>query len=111
VGSSLKDLTAFPEEARRHAGFAISAAQYGGKHEDAKPWKGDGSGVYEVVTSSHGDAYRTIYTVRYARAVYVLHAFQKKSTRGVKTSERDKDLVEARVKLARQHYEEKYGDD
>jgi phage-related protein len=72
IRSSLKDLETFPAEVQEHVGYALSAAQYGGKHISAKPWKGDGSGVMEVVEDFRGDTFRAIYTVRFAEAVYVL---------------------------------------
>ena len=79
IGSSQKDVTRFPVDVRRSMGFALSAAQYGGKHPSAKPWKGEGPGVLEVVKDYDRDTYRAIYTVRFAHAIYVLHAFQKKT--------------------------------
>jgi phage-related protein len=108
VGSSLKDMTRFPLDVQRSIGFALSAAQYGGKHPSTKPWKGEGPGVFEVVNDHDGDAFRAIYTVRFANAVYVLHAFQKKSPRGVATRQSDINLVRERLKLAQRNYEEQY---
>ena len=108
IGSSLKDITRFPVKAQRSVGFALSAAQYGGKHTAAKPWKGEGSGVLEVVKDYDGDTYRAIYTVRLANAVYVLHAFQKKSPRGRETRQSDIALVRERLKVAQRDYEEKH---
>jgi phage-related protein len=109
VGSALNDLARFPSPVQRTMGFALSAAQYGGKHLSAKPWRGEGPGVMEVVKDYDGDTYRAIYTVRLERAVYVLHAFQKKSPRGVETRQSDVALVRARLRMARQDYEERYG--
>jgi len=109
IGSSLKDITRFPHEVQRTAGFALSAAQYGGKHPSAKPWKGEGPGILEIVKDFDGDTYRAIYTVRFARAVYVLHAFQKKSPHGIATRQSDVALVRDRLKIAERHYEEQYG--
>lgn len=109
VASALKDITRFPANVQRSLGFALSAAQYGGKHFAAKPWKGEGPGVLEVVKDYDGDTYRAIYSVRFARAVYVLHAFQKKSPRGIETRQSDVDLVRERLKLAQRDYEERYG--
>ena len=86
----------------------MSAAQYGGKHPAAKPWKGEGPGVLEVVKDYDGDTYRAIYTVRLANAVYVLHAFQKKSPRGRETRQSDIALVRERLKVAPRDYEEKH---
>ncbi len=108
IGSSLKDITRFPVQVQRSVGFALSAAQYGGKHPAAKPWKGEGSGVLEVVKDHDGDTYRAIYTVRFANAVYVLHAFQKKSPRGIETRQSDIALVRERLKVAQRDYEEKH---
>lgn len=109
IGSALKQVTKFPLNVQRTVGFALSAAQVGGKHLSAKPWKGDGPGVLEVVKDYDGDTYRAIYTVRFAQAVYVLHAFQKKSPRGIETRQSDVALVRERLKMAQQDYEERYG--
>jgi phage-related protein len=109
MGSALRQLMGFPSKVQRSIGFALSAAQYGGKHLSAKPWRGEGPGVLEVVKDYDGDTYRAIYTVRFERAVYVLHAFQKKSPRGLETRQSDVDLVRARLKTAQQDYEERYG--
>jgi phage-related protein len=106
VASSLDDLKKFPESVRQFMGFAIYQAQYGGKHVDAKPLKGyKGSGVLEVVEDFDGDTYRTVYTVRFADAVYVLHAFQKKSKKGIATPRQDIDLIAARLRMAEQIHE------
>ncbi len=86
-------------------GYALGVAQLGGKHPRAKPWKGEGAGVFELVESYDGNAYRAIYAVRFEDAVYVLHAFQKKSPSGIRTSRTDIDLVAARLALARKDYE------
>jgi phage-related protein len=108
VGSSLKEITKFPPEVQRSIGFALGAAQYGGKHLSAKPWKGEGPGVLEVVKDHDGDTYRAVYTVRFANDVYVLHTFQKKSPHGIATSQRDIALVKERLKIAQRDYEERY---
>lgn len=71
--------------------------------------KGWGPGVLELVESHDGNAYRTIYTVRFAEAVYVLHAFQKKSPSGIRTAKSDVDLVAERLKRAQRDYEEHHG--
>jgi phage-related protein len=104
VGSSKKDLLAFPNNVVSAMGYALGVAQLGGKHPHAKPWKGHGPGVFEIVENLDGDAYRAIYTLCFAQAIYVLHAFQKKSTSGIKTSKRDVDLISRRLKLATQVY-------
>lgn len=86
-------------------GNALGLAQFGGKHPSAKPWKGLGSGVFEIVEDYSGDTYRAVYTLRFKEAVYVLHAFQKKSPKGIKTPLTDIALVERRLKTAHQDYE------
>jgi phage-related protein len=103
IASSLKDLRDFPEDVRQVMGFALYTAQSGGKHVAAKPLQGyRGAGVLEVVDDCDGDTYRTVYTVRFPDAVYVLHAFQKKSKRGTATPRHDIEVVNARLELARQ---------
>lgn len=109
VASSLDDLLAFPEAVKDKIGIALSVAQFGGKHPAAKPWKGSGGGVFEVAEDYRGDAYRAVYTVKFANAVYVLDAFQKKSTSGIKTRSTDVELIGRRLKLARQDYEANHG--
>ena len=109
MGSALKENVQFPSAVQRSIGFALSAAQFGGKHLSAKPWRGEGPGVMEIVKDYDGDTYRAIYTVRFERAVYVLHAFQKKSPRGIETRQSDVALVRARLRMAQQDYEERYG--
>lgn len=109
VASSKKDLLAMPEPAIRAIGTALGVAQYGGKHPSAKPWKGEGPGVLEVVEDFDGDTFRAIYTVRFAKAVYVLHCFQKKSPSGIRTAKPDIDLVRQRLKAAQRDYEARHG--
>jgi phage-related protein len=109
VGSSKRDLTAFPGPVRREAGFALYLAQIGMKAVKAKPLKGfGGAGVLEVLTDHDGNAYRAIYTVKFPKAVFVLHAFQKKSTTGIATSKADIELVKRRLKLAAETYRQRY---
>jgi phage-related protein len=103
VRSSKDDLKKFPRTAQSHLGFALKVAQGGGKHPDAKPMKGfGGASVIEIVEDYDGDTYRAVYTVKFAEAIYVLHAFQKKSKSGIATSKRDLDLIEERLKRAKQ---------
>jgi phage-related protein len=109
VGSSKKDFLLFPAPVKDEMGNALGLAQFGGTHPSAKVWHGQGSGVFELVENYDGDAYRAVYTVRFREAVYVLHAFQKKSPSGVKTARLDIELVERRLKVARQDYEARYG--
>lgn len=105
VGAAKKDYQAFPQEVQADMGYALGLAQLGGKHPHAKPWKGEGSGVLEVVEDHRGDTYRAVYTVRFAGSVYVLHAFQKKSKSGIKTPQDDVRLIAERLKRAQQDYE------
>ena len=101
IGSSYKDFRTFPEPVQSTVGFALYLAQIGQRHNQAKPLKGfHGAGVLEVVEDHHGDTYRAIYTVRYEHAIYVLHAFQKKSRKGIKTPIQDIDLIRLRLRQA-----------
>ena len=101
VGSSRNDLRVFPEPVQDQMGYALFVAQQGGRHRDTKPLSGfGGAGVVEVVTDFRGDTFRAVYTVRYAQAVYVLHAFQKKSKTGRETARRDIELVRQRLRDA-----------
>jgi len=111
IGSSKDDLLAFPEAVKDELGTALSVAQFGGKHPSAKPWRGEGPGVFEVVEDYRGDTFRAVYTVRFERAVYVLHAFQKKSPSGIRTARRDIELIRRRLSEAKADYEAKYGEE
>ena len=92
---------------QKEFGQALWIAQLGGKHEDAKPLKGfGGAGVLEIVENHDGDAYRAVYTVRFQEAVYVLHVFQKKSTRGIETPKADVDLIKRRLREAEEQHRE-----
>ena len=105
IGRSYDDLLACPPEVRRTFGFALGLAQQGGKFVDAKPLKGfGGAGVLEVVEDWQSDTFRCVYTVRFTGAVYVLHAFQKKSRLRGKTPRQEIDLVKERLKRAEEHY-------
>ncbi len=101
ISSSHKDLMALPADVRRFFGFALSLAQAGDQHDDAKPLKGfGGAGVLEVVESDVGGTYRAVYTVKFAQAVFVLHCFQKKSKKGSETPREDMAIIHARLKIA-----------
>jgi phage-related protein len=108
VGSSKADLLEFPEVVKDAVGVALSVAQFGGKHPAAKPWKGIGPGVLEVVADYRSDTYRAVYTVRFERAVYVLHVFQKKSPKGRKTARTHVELISRRLRAATEDYEARY---
>jgi phage-related protein len=108
MGSSQENVKAFPEEVRRQIGFALYLAQSGEKHRDAKPLKGfGGASVLEIVEDFETDTYRAVYTVCLRSGVYVLHAFQKKSKHGIKTSKRDLDLIAQRLKEAIRYDEQR----
>ena len=109
VASAKRDLLAFPEQVVDDFGYALGLVQMGGLPPSAKPWKGEGPGVFEIVEEHKGDAFRVAYTVRFQKAVYVLHCFQKKSPSGVRTAKTDIDLIGERLKLARVDYEVRYG--
>lgn len=101
IASSKKDLMALPAAVVDVFGYALHLAQVGGKHPQAKPPQGFGStGVLEVVEDWRGNAYRAVYTVRYAARVFVLHVFQKKSKSGIATPKPDVDLIKTRLKAA-----------
>ena len=101
LGNSLDELRKFPDLVRDEMGYALYQAQIGKKHPDAKPLKGfKGAGVLEIVENFDGDTFRTIYTVKLAGIVYVLHAFQKKSKKGIATPPKDIELIQKRLKLA-----------
>jgi len=101
VGSARDDLRAFPKDVRDVVGYALFLAQEGNKHADAKPLRGFGGGsVLEVVDDYNGDTYRAVYTVRFKDAVYLLHAFKKKSRRGIETPKSDLYLIKVRLKQA-----------
>jgi phage-related protein len=101
VGRSSRDLRAFPEEVQEVVVFALLEAQAGGRHPDAEPLRGfHGADVLAISRRFRTDAYRVVYTIRYPDVVYVLHAFKKKSTKGIETPKKDMDLVERRLKAA-----------
>ena len=87
-------------------GFALGVVQFGGRPPSAKPWKGLGPGVLEIVEDEAAGTWRAVYTVRFEKAVYVLHAFQKKSKRGIATPKSELDLIEQRLKRATEDYAE-----
>lgn len=101
VGSSRKDLRDFPDDVRRFMGQALFEAQLGGKHPAAKPLRGfHGAGVLEIVDDFDGNTYRAVYTVRFASAIFVLHAFQKKAKKGIATPKHDVELIQRRLRDA-----------
>lgn len=106
VASSKDDLSAFPNDVKNRVGGALWDAQIGLKSPAAKPLKGFGdAGVLEVVVDFDGNTFRTVYTVRFAKAVYVLHAFQKQSRRAIATPKSELDLIGTRLIRAKEDYE------
>ncbi len=100
LGDSLKQIRAFPEPVRGNIGVALYDAQKGDKSPDAKPFKGVGSGVFEIVTRFDTDTYRTVYAVQIGPRVYVLHVFQKKAKKGVKTPQHEVEIIKRRYQQA-----------
>ena len=101
LGSSKKDLMALPLEVRKFFGHALDFAQRGDRHDAAKVLKGfGGAGVLELVEDDLDGTYRAVYTVKFAKVVFVLHCFSKKSKRGIETPKEDMDIIRARLKVA-----------
>ncbi|GIK49115.1 MAG: type II toxin-antitoxin system RelE/ParE family toxin [Hyphomonadaceae bacterium] len=94
-GSALADLRAFPEAARREAGYQLDRVQRGCDPDDWKPMKGIGAGVREIRIRAADGAFRVLYVAKFADAIFVLHCFQKKSQ---KTNREDVDLAAKRYK-------------
>ena len=108
IGSAKKDLLGFPEGVVDDFGYALGVVQQGGAPPSAKSWKGEGAGVFELVEDYRGGTWRVVYTVRFEKAVYVLHCFQKKSPSGVRTARTDIELIHERLKAAHSDYEVRY---
>ena len=102
IGSSKDDLCGFPEDVQDVMGYALHVAQKGEKHPSAKGLKG--IPAMEIVDDHDGDTYRAVYTAKIGNAVYVLHAFQKKSKKGIKTPKQDIDLIKSRLQDAKAHH-------
>lgn len=104
IGSSFRDYREFPPKVQETCGYELFLAQTGQHPPSAKMLKGIGSGTVELIEDFDGDTYRTVYTVRFEKAVYVLHAFKKKSKRGIKTPQTDIDLIKRRLRDAEADY-------
>jgi phage-related protein len=98
IKAARKEFEKFPVPAQRIMARALTVAAEGGKADMAKPMKGLGSGVFEIALPYRSDAYRVVYAVQIDEAIWVLHAFQKKSTQGIKTSRKDVELIKGRLK-------------
>ncbi len=106
IGSAKDDLLGFPGDVIREMGHALYLAQIGAKHAAAKPLKGfGGAGVLEIVEDFDGSTFRAVYTVKFAEVVFVLHAFQKKSKKGIATPKPEIEKVKARLRQAQEEYE------
>jgi phage-related protein len=109
VSSSKRDYLRFPEQVQDDMGYALYVVQMGERPKSAKPLKGfKGAGVLELVENYAGDTYRAVYTVRFAERVYVLHAFQKKSKKGIATPKSEIRLVEQRLRAAEDDYRQRH---
>lgn len=105
IGSSRRELKAFPAEVKDIMGYALYQAQLGRKSPSAKPLAGfGGARLLEIVDDHQTDTYRAIYTLKFSELVYVLHAFQKKSKKGIATPRRDIDLIKRRLGVAEKDY-------
>src|ERR1035437_4193378 len=109
MGDSLEMLRELPEEVKDEIGFALERVQRGKMPENAKPLKGIAPGVLEIVSDFRGDTFRAVYTVRFPKAVYVLHVFQKKSKRGIATPQREIELVKRRLAQVAKVEAERWG--
>jgi phage-related protein len=98
ITAALKEFQTFPEGARSICLAALTIAAEGGKADIAKPMHGMGSGLFEIALAFRGDAFRVVYALQLAEEIWVVHAFQKKSTRGIKTPKREIDLIKDRLK-------------
>jgi phage-related protein len=102
LGDSRKSLRDFPEGARKLLGDELQLIQFGGMPKDAKPFKGVGSGVFEIALRYASEAYRVVLALQIGSRIYILHAFQKKSKRGIETPRRDVELIKQRYAEAKE---------
>jgi phage-related protein len=109
MGNAKRNLQAFPRGAQKSIGDELQLIQFGGMPKDAKPFKGVGSGVFEIALRYDAEAYRTVLAVQLGKKIYVLHAFQKKSKKGIETAKHDVDLIKQRYAEAKERakHEEK----
>lgn len=98
IKAAKKDFGKFPVPAQRTMARALTVAAEGGKADIAKPMKGLGAGVFEIALAYCSDAYRAIYALHLDDGIWVLHAFQKKASTGIKTPQKDIDLIRKRIK-------------
>lgn len=100
MGDSKKRIQGMPDDAQHDIGTALALAQWGKKATKAKPFKGVGSGIFEIAVRVDTNAYRLVYAVKIGDTIYVLHAFQKKSPSGIKTAQKDINLIKQRYREA-----------
>ncbi len=113
LGPTKRIVTEFPQDVRDEVGYALYVAELGNRHPSVKPLTGEkafkGSSVLEIVEDDDGNTYRVVYTVRFPRAIYVLHAFQKKSTKGIATPRHEIETIKQRLVDAVRHHETNFG--
>jgi len=102
LGDSRRNIQALPSGAQKLIGDELQLVQFGGMPKDAKPFKGIGGGVFEIALAYETNAFRAVYAVQLGKKIYVLHAFQKKSKSGIKTPQKDIDLIKRRYKDAKE---------
>jgi phage-related protein len=102
MGNAKRNIQAFPKGAQKIVGDELQLIQFGGMPKDAKPFKGVGSGVFEIALRYDSEAYRTVLAVQLGKKIYVLHAFQKKSKKGIETSKHDVNLIQKRYAEAKE---------
>ena len=102
LGNSLKNIAAFPDGAKKLIGYELQFLQFGGMPKDAKPFKSVGSGVIEIAVKFNKEAYRCVQAIQLGKTIYVLHAFQKKSSTGTKTPQNDVALIKQRYNEAKE---------
>lgn len=102
LGDSKKNIQSFPKGAQKLLGDELQLVQFGGMPKDAKPFKGIGSGVIELALRYASDAYRVVTAIQLGARIYVLHAFQKKSKKGIETPKRDVGLIRKRYSEAQE---------
>ena len=105
ISAARKAFESFPESARSACLYALDIAAQGGKADSAKPMHGLGPGVFEIALPYRGDAFRVVYAVQIGAELWVVHAFKKKSTQGIKTPKHEIDLIKARLKQLKETYQ------
>lgn len=102
LGNTKKNLLAFPEDVVQKIGYKIQLIQSGNIPTDTKPFRGVGSGVFEIAIKHDKEAYRCVQALQLGNKIYILHVFQKKSKKGIETAKQDVDLIKQRYREARE---------